>query len=85
MSPGRHSDALLTMITSQIHQSIAGFDEVVEPTDKDYLDTGLKTRSVIRLSRLATVDNSVINARLGEISDERLHEVKRRLIAWLEK
>ncbi len=85
MSPGRHTDALLVMITSLIDQSVPGFDEMIEPTDKDYPDTGLKTRSVVRLSRLASVDPFVVNAKLGEISAERLHNAKRRLIEWLEK
>lgn len=85
MSPSRYSDALLAMITSRIHQSTAGFDEIIELTHKDYPETGLKTRSVVRLSRLASVDTTVINAKLGEISDERLRDVKRRIIEWLGK
>jgi mRNA interferase MazF len=83
MSPGRHSDALLAMITSRLHQSIPDFDEIIEPTDKDYADTGLKSRSVVRLSRLASVDTSVIIANLGEISVERLHRAKQRISDWL--
>ncbi|MCC6300970.1 MAG: type II toxin-antitoxin system PemK/MazF family toxin [Anaerolineales bacterium] len=76
LSPGRHSDALLAMITSRIYQIVPGFDELIEPTDKDFIETGLKTRSAIRLSRLASVEASLINARLGEISSERLHNIK---------
>lgn len=85
LSPGRHSDALLAMITSRVYQSIPGFDEMIELTDKDFVDTGLKTRSVVRLSRLASVEVSVINAKLGEVSDERLSIAKRRILDWLEK
>lgn len=84
ISPGRHSDVLLAMITSRPYQAISGFDEVIEPTDRDYPDTGLKARSTVRLSRLATVETSIINAKLGEISVERLRDAKKRVIAWLQ-
>jgi mRNA interferase MazF len=85
LSPGRHSDALLAMITSRIHRTVPGFDELIEPTDADFVDTGLKTRSAIRLSRLASVETRLINARLGEISSERLHSAKQRILDWLGK
>jgi len=85
LSPGRHSDALLAMITSRVYQSIPGFDEMIELTDKDFVDTGLKTRSVVRLSRLASVEVNAINAKLGEVSDERLSIAKQRILDWLGK
>ncbi len=83
VAPGRHADVLLAMITSRLYQAESKLDEIVETTDEDFAATGLKARSVIRLSRLATVEPSVVNARLGEISPERLNEVKKRLIRWL--
>ena len=83
MAPGRHSDALLAMVTSRIYQSIPGFDEIIEPTDKDYADSGLKSRSIVRLSRLASVNTSVIIANLGEISNERLYRAKQQISKWL--
>ena len=81
--PGHHSDVLLAMITSRPYQAVPEFDEIIETTDVDYPNTGLKARSIVRLSRLASVEVSVIHARLGEISIERLNEAKRRLIEWL--
>lgn len=83
--PGRHSDLLLAMISSRIHQAIPNFDEMIETTEADYTTTGLKARSVIRVARLVTVEASVINARLGAVSDSRLQRVKSRLVKWLEK
>jgi mRNA interferase MazF len=85
ISPGRHSDVLLAMITSRPYQIIPDFDQVIEPTDTDYSSTGLKARSIVRLSRLASVETAVINAKLGEISIGRLGEVKKRIIDWLQK
>jgi mRNA interferase MazF len=83
-APGRHSDLLLAMISSRTYQAIPQFDEVIDPSDADYSETGLKTRSVIRVARLASVDVSTIDARLGNISQERLQRIRVRLIDWLQ-
>lgn len=83
MAPGRHDDVLLALVTSRTYQALPEFDEIIEPDDDDFAQTGLKVRSVVRLARLATVDASVINARLGEVGRHRLVSIKRRLAAWL--
>jgi len=85
IAPGRYSDVLLALISSRTYQTIPEFDEIVDPSDSDYETSGLKVRSVIRLSRLATVESSVINARLGNISPERIQQLKGRLIDWLQE
>ncbi len=83
IAPGAHADLLLAMITSRIYQAVPDFDEIISPSDVDYTTTGLKVRSVARLARIATVDPSVINARLGNVSTKRLHEIRNRLSDWL--
>jgi mRNA interferase MazF len=81
--PGRHPDLLLALISSRKHQAIPDFDEVIEETEADFASTGLKTRSVVRLARLATITSSLINARLGQVAPERLAGIKARLAARL--
>lgn len=83
IAPGRHADVLLALVTSRSYQAVAGFDEVVEPTDPDFALTRLKSRSIIRLARLATVEPAVIAARLGSISPDRLTRIRNRLVSWL--
>ena len=83
IAPSRHSDLLLALISSRIHQAIPNFDDIIDISDADYLVTGLKVTSVIRLSRLATVEPSIISARLGNISQERLKRIKTKLINWM--
>ena len=82
---GRYADVLLALISSRTYQTIPDFDETIDPSDSDYGATGLKVRSVIRLARLATVESSVIDTRLGNISPERLRQLKERLVDWLRK
>lgn len=82
-APGRHPDVLLSLVSSRLYQAIPNFDEIIDPADPDYGMTGLKVRSVVRLARLASVDASVVNARLGNISQDRLEHIKQRLADWL--
>jgi mRNA interferase MazF len=82
--PGRHNDWLLAAISSRLYQAIAGLDEVIYPTDADFSQTRLRVASVIRASRLATVEDSVFDARLGRLSTERLHRVRAQIAGWLQ-
>jgi len=79
------ADAQLALISSRLHQATLGFDEIINTSDSDYITTGLKVASLIRLGRLTSVESSVINARLGTISPERLIRIKNLLINWLRK
>ncbi len=85
VAPGRHANLLLAMVSSRIYQAVPDFDEIIAVTDADYTTTNLKTQSVIRLTRLASVDPATINARLGRISAVRLQQIKNRLAHWLTK
>jgi len=83
IAPGRHADLLLALITSSSHQIVPKFDEVIERFESDYAQTGLKTRSVVRLARLISVESTVINARLGSVSKQRLTTIRKKLVDWL--
>ena len=70
------------MISSQTHQYISGFDEVVNEGDKDFGESGLKVTSVIRVGRLAVVSGEILLGAIGQISSERLNRVKQHLSDW---
>ena len=81
--PGNYDDWLICMISSQTHQHIAGFDEMVQENDIDFGESGLKATSVIRVGRLAVVSGDILLGAIGQISNERLSRVKNRLSDWL--
>lgn len=81
--PGRHGDWLVCMITSQLHQAVAGFDEVITPSDGDYGQSGLKVSSLFRIGRLAVVESALVEGILGAVSPERVRRVRQRLGDWL--
>ena len=57
--PSGYDDWLVCMISTQIHQAIPNFDEIINTTDSDFAQTRLKSESVIRLSRLAVVSETI--------------------------
>ena len=82
--PGQYNDCIICMISSQLHQAIPDFDEVITPTDSDFQQSGLKLASVIRIGRLAVVNSDVILGKLGQIDTQRLSRIKQRLVKWLQ-
>lgn len=81
--PSSYDDWLVCMISTQIHQVIPNFDEIILKTDSDFAQTRLKFESVVRLSRLAVVSEIVFVGKLGEISQTRLKKVKENLADWI--
>ena len=79
----RFDDWLVCMVSSQLQQAEADLDELIAPDDVDYLGSGLKVPSVLRLSRLAVVDGSILVGAIGEISLARLLTIRQRLAAWM--
>lgn len=81
----RFDDWLVCMVSSQLQQAQVGLDELVQTSDPDYADSGLKVPSVLRLSRLAVVDGAALIGAIGEISPQRLLSIRQRLAAWVMK
>lgn len=81
--PGKFDDWLICMISSQTHQEILNIDEIIKPGDDDFIRSGLKTPSIIRVCRLAIVEGSILLGTTGEINDTRLDRIKKNLCEWL--
>lgn len=74
-----YEDALLCGISTQLHQQVSDFDELITEADDDYETSGLVAASLVRLGFLAVVPQSRIVGRIGTISLTR----HRRLLATL--
>ena len=68
-----YRDVLVCGISTQLHQEVKGFDEVVDQTDSDFAATGLRTTSLIRLGFLAVLPRSSVIGSIGSVSPE-LHK-----------
>lgn len=82
-APGPYDDWLICMISSQLHQQIEGFDELIEEGDSDFQQSGLKKTCVVRISRLAVVEGEILEGRIGRISPDRMQRIRRRLAEWI--
>lgn len=81
--PGAHDDWLVCMVTSQLRHEIPGVDEVIRDADPDFPDTGLKTTSLIRVSRIAVVSSELLHGVMGNLSEERVTRIRTRLAHWI--
>ncbi len=81
--PGEYDDWLICMISSRLHQKHIELDEIIGPEDKDFRDSGLKTASVIRTSRLAVIEREILLGKLGNISSLRLQRIKENITKWI--
>ena len=71
------------MISSQIRHYIPGFDEILQVDDPDFGASGLKLPSLIRVGRLAVVEEAILLGSVGQIDSQRLDRIKSRLAEWL--
>ena len=76
-------DLLVCGISTQTHQAVRGFDEVMLRTDSDFSDTGLIADSVVRLGFLAVLPRSKVAGTIGRVSPARYERLLKRLSAYL--
>jgi mRNA interferase MazF len=82
--PNPHGDWLVCMISSQLRHEIPEMDEVVRDTDSDFPETGLRMTSLIRVARVAVVSRGELEGAIGQLSEERLRRIRRRLARWID-
>jgi mRNA interferase MazF len=76
-------DWLICGVSTQLQQEVAGFDDIIEPSQPDFARSGLKAASLIRLGFLAVLPASHFLGALGSISPERHKQLLQRLAAFL--
>jgi mRNA interferase MazF len=79
----RYHDLLVCGVSTQIHQRVEGFDEIVSPGDPDFSSSGLLSESLIRLGFLAVLPRKSIAGSIGAISQERRERLLTRLSDYL--
>jgi len=64
-------DYLACGISTQVHQAVPEFDDIICKDDPDFADSGLLSSSVIRLGFLAVLPNQRIVGAIGQIAADR--------------
>ena len=72
-------DFLVCGISSQLRQTVPGFDEVIQPDS----DNQLRVASVIRLANLIALSTPNLNRAIGYIPDALLNTLRQRLADYL--
>ncbi len=76
-------DWLICGVSTQLHQEVTGFDDVIQPAHPDFRISGLKSASVIRLGFLTVLPADHFLGVLGSISRERHSRLLQRLATFL--
>ena len=76
-------DVLICGVSKQLRQAAKNFDELISPSDVDYVSSGLKEEYLIRLGFLVVVPRSKIVGSIGSISPERHKRLLQRLGRYL--
>jgi mRNA interferase MazF len=76
-------DLLVCGISSQVRQTVEGFDEVISPDDPDFTATGLIAASLVRLGFLATVPLPAVKGVIGTIDTARHRRLLLALAGYL--
>jgi mRNA interferase MazF len=76
-------DILICGVSAQLRQAAKNFDELISPSDADFVSSGLKEESLIRLGFLVVAPRSKIVGSIGSISPERHKRLLQRLSGYL--
>ena len=79
----QYDDWLVCMVSSQLNQAEQGLSELILPSEADFAASGLKVPSVLRLSRLAVLNGSLLTGAIGSIDNDRFDKIKKRLSCWI--
>ncbi|MEP6465462.1 MAG: type II toxin-antitoxin system PemK/MazF family toxin [Parafilimonas sp.] len=79
----KYNDFLVCGISTQIHQYIKDFDEILNESDFHFTKTGLNKTSLIRLSFIAVVPSANIFGSIGKLQPLLLKELLQRLSTFL--
>lgn len=72
-------DVLLAFIGSYREQPLSPTDLLIEDSHPDFRRTGLKTRSLVKLDKVVTVESAIVLGELGELSSALLAQVDEKL------
>jgi len=80
-----YRDFLVCGVSTQLHQHVQDFDEIISPSHADFAGSGVMSESLIRLGFLAVLPRSRVLGSIGAISSERRKRLLKRLSDYLVK
>ena len=77
-------DVTVCFISSILQNKIHKFEVLVDSKDKNFQKTGLKSKSIIKATKIATLDKAVILGQIGKLDTQTTNKVKNILKIYLE-
>ena len=78
-----YRDRLVCGVSTQFHQYVENFDEIISLADADFKPSGLRSKSLIRLGFLAVLPRRRVLGAIGSISAERHKRLLKTLSDYL--
>ena len=78
-----YRDLLVCGVSTQLHQCVKDFDEIISPADTDFKSSGLRSKSLIRLGFIAVLPRRRVLGSIGSISSQRRKRLLKRLSDYL--
>lgn len=78
-----YKDLLVCGVSTQLHQQVVGFDDLISATDADFAASGLKNESLVRLGFLAVLPRNSVAGAIGSISSARHERLLKTLAEYL--
>ncbi len=72
-------DLVVAAITTTMHNVFSEWDVVIDKDDPEFYKTGLKTASVLKLTKISTVHKDLVEGELGKIGGDLRDEVNQKL------
>ncbi|MGQ9640610.1 MAG: type II toxin-antitoxin system PemK/MazF family toxin [Candidatus Bathycorpusculaceae bacterium] len=72
-------DVVVAFVSSRVPQKLALADVLVKESHPEFVLTGLKVSSVIKLDKIATLLKDLVVGEIGELGDELKRKVNQRL------
>ena len=82
--PGPYRDFLVMFISSQRRRAIPEVDVILEPTNPAFAGTGLKTASVFKVAKVATLSEALLIGAIGRLDGELFRILIERLVHLLQ-
>jgi mRNA interferase MazF len=82
--PGPHRDFLVMFVSSQLKQAIARIDVILDMAHPAFPRTGLKTASVFKVAKVASLSEPLIVGPIGQLDDEVFRVLIGRLVHLLQ-
>jgi len=75
-----HQDITLCFISSQGISTVQDDEFILNITDPNFNQTGLKTASKVRITRIVTLERQLITRKLGQMTIKQIEKLNKKMI-----